>query len=176
MIAGRGAGYALLALAGVLFVTAVISGWSGAARFQGREADTRAVLQAASVFVVASGTFDHRDAQRYATGLAALTTGPLRAGLAGAAVDPVAGARERSITTHIESVSVTALSAHEATASVTAVQQRRWTSPAGATRARLYVQETVRQRVTCRLVREDGRWLVAELRLESTERIGARSR
>ncbi|GMU39436.1 MAG: hypothetical protein AMXMBFR23_03020 [Chloroflexota bacterium] len=173
---GRGAGYALLALAGVLFSVAVVSGWSAAAGFQGRAAETHAVERAASDFIVAHGTFDHRDPRGYTDRLVSLTAGPLRAAITAAAVDPAAGPAERVLTTRIESVSVSALAGDEATAFVTAVQERRWVDAAVVSPERQRLQETVRQRITCRLVREDGRWLVAELRLESVERVSATGR
>jgi len=52
-----------------------------------------------------------------------------------------------------------------ATASVTAVQERWWSDPTLGTAH----QQVIRQRVTCRLVPEDGRWLVVELRVQSEE-------
>lgn len=172
MIGGRAAGYLLLGLAGVLFVVAVFSGWSGAQRIGSREDDGHGVSETAAAFVTAYGTFDHRDQDAYTDRLVALTSGPMRDALAKAAVDPDAASMERAITTQIESVSVTALSDRDATASVTAVQTRRWIDPVLGTS----LTEDIKQLVICRLVREDGRWLVAELRLQSEEpvRVGAR--
>jgi len=162
---GRAAGYALLGCGALLLVLAVVSGWSGAQRIGSREHDTRAVGAAATAFVTAYGSFDHRDPDAYTTRLVALTAGPLRDALARAAVDPDAGRLQRGIATDVESVSVTALSATAATASVTAVQSRRWSDPALGTAQ----QHVIRQRVTCRLVQEGGRWLVLELRVQSEE-------
>jgi len=164
---GRAAGYALLGCGGLLLVLAVLSGWSGAQRIGSREHDTRAVEAAAAAFVTAYGSFDHRDPDAYTTRLAALTAGALRDAVARAAVDPDAARLQRGIATEVESVSVTALSAAAATASVTAVQERRWRDPTLGTAQ----EQVIRQRVTCRLVQEDGRWLVVELRVQSEERV-----
>ena len=165
MIGGRAAGYALLGCGGLLLVLAVLSVWSGAQRIGSREHDTRAVASAATAFVTAYGTFDHSDPDAYTAHLVALTAGALRDALARAAVSPDAARLQRVIATEVESVSVTALSAAAATASVTAVQERRWSDPALGTAQ----QQVIRQRVTCRLVQEDGRWLVVELRVQSEE-------
>ena len=167
MTGGRAAGYALLGCGGLLLVLAVLSGWSGAQRIGSREHDTRAVEAAAAAFVTAYGSFDHRDPDAYTTRLAALTAGALRDAVARAAVDPDAARLQRGIATEVESVSVTALSAAAATASVTAVQERRWRDPTLGTAQ----EQVIRQRVTCRLVQEDGRWLVVELRVQSEERV-----
>lgn len=165
MSGGRVAGYALLGLAGLLFVVAVFSGWRGAQGILGREDDTRVVETAAREFVLAYGTFNHREPDAYAARLTTLTTGALREALAEAVIAPDARAMQRRISTHIEAVSVTALSETEATTAVTAVQERRWSDPVIGTA----MSESMRQRVTCRLVREDRRWLVVELRLLSEE-------
>ncbi len=163
MTSGRRAGYALLAFAAVLFVVAAIGGWRGAERITAREDQARAVEGAAAEFVLAYGTFDHRTPTAYTARLIDLTAGVLHDALASSAVDPDAARLQRAITTHIEATAATALSPTEATAVVTAVQERRWTDPAfGDERS-----ESVRQRITCRLVREEGRWLVAEMRLEA---------
>lgn len=165
MTAGRAGGYVLLGLAGLLFAIAVLSGWSGAQRLVGREDDTGAVEHAAAAFVTAYGTFDHREQYEYTARLVALTSGPLHEALAQATVAPDAARLQRAIATRVESVSLTALSDGDATASVTAVQERRWVDPVLDTSH----SEVVTQRVTCRLVRGDGRWLVVELRLQSEE-------
>ncbi len=165
MTGGRAAGYALLGCGGLLLVLAVLSGWSGAQRIGNREHDTRAVEAAATAFVTAYGSFDHRDPNAYAARLAALTAGPLREAVTRAVVDPDAVRLQRGIATDVESVSVTALPGTAATASVTAVQERRWRDPALGTAQ----QQVIRQHVTCRLVQEDGRWLVVELRVQSEE-------
>jgi len=159
------AGAALLGGGALLLVLAVVSGWSGAQRIGARSDETRAVAAAAEAFVEAYGTFNHRDPGAYRDRLAAVTGGALREAVARAAIDPDAARLRRAITTHVESVSVTALSAADATATVTAVQTRRWSDPALGTTQ----QQVVRQRVTCRLVREDGRWLVVELHVQSEE-------
>lgn len=165
MTGGRAAGYALLGCSALLLVIAVLSGWSGAQRIGSREHETRAVEAAAAAFVTAYGSFDHHDPNAYATGLVPLTAGPLHDALAQASVDPDAARLQRGIATNVESVSVTALSATAATASVTAVQERRWSDPTLGTAQ----QQVIRQHVTCRLVQEDGRWLVVELRVQSEE-------
>lgn len=165
MTGGRAAGYALLGCGALLLVLAVLSGWSGAQRIGSREHEARAVEAAAAAFVTAYGSFDHRDPDAYTTRLVALTAGPLHDALTRAAVDPDAARVQRGIATDVESVSVTALSATAASALVTAVQSRRWGDPTLGTAQ----QQVVRQHVTCRLVQEDGRWLVVELRMQSEE-------
>lgn len=165
MTGGRAASYALLGCGALLLVLAVLNGWRGAQGIGSREHDTRAVEAAAAAFVTAYGSFDHRDPDAYTVRLVALTAGALREAVARAAVDPDAARLQRGIATDIESVSVTALSATAATAAVTAVQERRWQDPALGTAQ----QQVIRQHVTCRLVQEDGHWLVAELRVQSEE-------
>ncbi len=165
MNGGRRAGYALIAFAALLLVVAVVSGWRGASRLADRGDDTGAVSEAATDFVAAYGTFDFRAPEGYTARLRQRTTEPLRVELAAAALHPDAVSQQRSLTTDIESASVTALSKHEATVALKTRQQRWWVDRAlGQSR-----HEEIRQIVVCRLVREDGRWLVAELRLQSEE-------
>lgn len=169
MIAGRGAAYALLGLAALLIAIAVSSGWSGASRLAEREDDRDAVEAAAAAFVTAYSGFDFRDPDGYTARLVALTSGELRDAIAGAAVDPAAVAQQRTSSAVVESVSVTALSDTAATVTVRSRQERTWLDPASG-RA---VQEQVIQHVSCRLVRDGERWLVAELLLLGEEPAGA---
>lgn len=169
MIAGRGTAYALLGLAGLLIAIAVSSGWNGATRLAARGDDARAVEDAAAAFVTAYGAFDFRDARSYSARLAELTTGELRGAIVSAAVDPNAVAQQRTTTARVESVSVTALSEAAATATVRSMHERAWRDALSA-RA---IREHVVQHVSCRLVREGGRWLVAELLLISEEPVVA---
>ena len=86
------------------------------------------------------------------------------AGDAGAQVEEGVGQgsaveEQRASTVRIESVSVTALSDIAATATVRATHERTRLDRASG---RL-IDEQVAQHVSLRLVREDGRWLVAEL-------------
>lgn len=165
MIAGRGPALAVLGLAGLLLAIAVASAWSGAARLGDRADETEAVEEAAAGFVVAYGTFDFRDPDRYTTRLIGLTTGEFRRAIAAAEIDPAAAQQRRSMSAEVESVAVTALSGGVAAATVEATQLRRSVDAASGRLA----EENVRQRVSCRLVREHGRWLVSELRLLSEE-------
>ena len=170
MIAGRGAAYALLGLAALLMVLAISSGWSGASRLASRgdePADDPA--GAATAFVRAYGNFDYRRAERYTADLAELTTGALRDALRGAAVDGAALAEQRTSTALVESAVLDAQSGEAAVVTVRSRQERSWLDPANGRRAR----EAVVQLVSCRLVREDGRWLVAELVLIGEETAGA---
>lgn len=164
MIAGRSVGYAMLGLAAALLAVAIAAGWSGARRLAHRGGDTSAVALAAADFVRAYGTFDHRAPETYTQQLAALTGGDLRRAVMASVVD--SSVPERSMSTRVEAVRVTAASDTHASATVTAVQHRSWFD-AGSRRAR---EEQVKQRVVCELVREDGRWLVVALRLDSQER------
>jgi hypothetical protein len=115
-------------------------------------------------FVEAYGTFDFRDPVSTAS---ACWRSPPTVGeaVASSQVDPVALGQQRTMTTRVVSVEVTALSEDGATASVTAEQFRRGTDPASGQ----LTEERVEQRVACRLVKEAGRWLVAEFRLLSEE-------
>jgi hypothetical protein len=165
VIAGRGAAIAVLGLAGLLLAIAVTSAWSGATRL-GDSADEReAVELAAAGFVVATGSFDYRDPESYTTRLVGLTSGELRRSVAAAAIDPVATSQQRSLSAVVESVTVTALAGGVAAATVEATQTRRWIDSASGQ----LNEEHVKQRVSCRLVREDGRWLVTELLLLSQQ-------
>lgn len=167
MIGGRGAMVALAGLAGLLLVLAIVSGWQGTSRLTDRSDETAAVEDAARSFVEAYGTFDFRDPDAYHQRLLTLAAGTVREAVAASQVDPVALGQQRTMTTWVVSVEVTALSEDGATASVTAEQLRRSTDSAsgGLTEVR------VEQRVACRLVREGDRWLVAEFRLLSEEPI-----
>jgi hypothetical protein len=165
VIGSRGAMVALVGLAGLLLVLAVVSGWQGTSRLTDRSDETAAVEKAARSFVEAYGTFDFRDPGSYRERLLTLTTGSVREALAMSRVDPVALGQQRTMTTQVVAVEVTALSEGGATASVTAEQLRRGTDPASGQ----LTEERVLQRVACRLVREEGRWLVAEFRLLSEE-------
>ena len=80
-------------------------------------------------------------------------------------VDPVALGQQRTMTTRVVAVQVSAVSDDEATVSVTAEQLRRGVDPASG----LLSEERVLQRVACRLSMEGGGWLVAEFRLLSEE-------
>jgi len=165
VIGGRGAMVALVGLAGLLLVLAVVSGWQGTNRLTDRSDETAAAEEAARSFVEAYGTFDFRDPDSYRERLLTLATGSVREAVAASQVDPVALGQQRTMTTRVVAVEVTALSDDEATASVTAEQLRRGADPASG---RL-LEERVLQRVACRLVREGDRWLVAEFRLLSEE-------
>lgn len=165
MTGGRGAMLVVVGLAGILLVVAVVSGWQGTNRLTGRGNESGEVEEAARSFVEAYGTFDFRDPDAYRKRLLALTTGSVRAAVMSSQVDPVALGQQRTMTTRVVAVQVTALSEDEATASVTAEQLRRDVDPAFG---RL-TEERVLQRVACRLVREPGGWRVAEFRLLSED-------
>jgi len=155
----------LVGLAGLLLVVAAMSGWQGTSRLSGRGDDTTAVEEAARAFVEAYGTFDFRDPDSYRQRLLALTTGPVRDAVQASQVDPVALGQQRTITTRVIAVQVSALSDDEATVSVTAEQLRRSIDPGSMG----LLEERVLQRVACRLALESGRWLATEFRLLSEE-------
>ncbi len=161
VIRGRGAAYALLAIAAVLLAIAAASGWSGASGLAARRDDRAAVEAAARSFVAAYGNFDFRDAGAYAARLADLSTGDLQHAVAKAAVDPAAIAAERTSSSRVESVTVTALSGGNAAATVRSTQDREWRDPASGA----LVHQQVTQDVSLGLVRTDGRWLVADFQL-----------
>jgi hypothetical protein len=157
--------FVVAGFAGLLLIMAVFSGWQGASRLTTRGNETEAVEESARAFVQAYGTFDFRDLESYRQRLLSLTSGTVRDGVAGSQVDPVAAGQQRTTTTSVTSVSVTAVSNDAAAASVTAVQLRRSVDPESG---RL-IEEQVLQRVACRLIREGDRWLVSEFRLLSEE-------
>lgn len=165
MIGGRGPMIALLGIAGLLLVLAIVSGWRGTSRLTSRGDDTQAVEEAATAFVEAYGTFDFRDPQSYQERLLGLTTGPVRSAVLDADIDPAAVGQQRTTTARVTSVEVTALSDEEATASVTSEQTRRTVDPASGA----LTDERVVQLADCRLVKEAGRWLVAEFHFRSDE-------
>jgi hypothetical protein len=168
MTGTRGAAVLVVGLAGMLLALAGISAWQGTSRLRDRGGERAQVEAAARAFVKAYGSFDTRDPGGYRDRLLALSIGSLRDILAGSEVDPVAVAQNRTVRTWVTSVEVTALSGGQATASLTTEQERTDIDPAsGHQRA-----ELVRQQVTCRLTRVDGRWLVAEYRLLSEHRQG----
>jgi hypothetical protein len=134
-------------------------------RLTSRSDDTRAVEEAATAFVEAYGTFDFRDPDSYQQRLLALTTGQVRKAVLDAGVDPAALGQQRTMTAKVITVDVTALLDNEATASVTSEQTRRTVDPASGRLA----GERVVQIADCRLVKEAGRWRVAEFHLRSEE-------
>lgn len=165
MIGGRGPMVALVGMAGLLLVLAIVSGWRGASRLTSRSDDTRAVEEAATAFVEAYGTFDFRDPESYQERLLGLTTGSVRSAVLETDIDPAAVGQQRTTTASVTSVEVTALSDAEATASVTSEQTRRTVDPASGALA----DERVVQLADCRLVKEAGRWLVAEFHFRSQQ-------
>ena len=165
MNTGRGAAYALLGLSGLLFAIALGSGWSGASRLAARSDESAAVAEAASAFVVAYGSFDFRDPGGYIPRLAALTAGELHDAVTRAVVDPQAIAGQRAATATVDAASVTALSDVAGTVSVRSTHRRSWLEPSSGA----LIHEQLVQTVSLRLVREGGRWLVAELAVTSQE-------
>lgn len=165
MSGGRGVGVALGGLAALLLALAVASGWQGTTRLVGRGDDRTGAEHAARTFAEAYGTFDARDADAYRDRLLPLTTGRLRSALLQLTVDPAAVAQAHTLTTRVVGVQLTALHAESAVAVVTVEQQRASVDPAtgGAW------EDRVRGRLTCRLVRDAGRWLVEDIRLVPVE-------
>ena len=160
---GRAAAVCLLGLAALLVAAGVSSAWSGASRIAGRPDDAggERAAAAAADFVAGYGTFDYRDPEGYTARLAALTTGELHRAIAAAGIDGEAAGRLHSIAAAVESSEVVATSGEAAEAVVVAVQSRRWAGAPGGPSA----LDHVRQRVSVRLVREEGRWLVSGMRL-----------
>jgi hypothetical protein len=165
MIGGRGPMVALVGMAALLLVLALVSGWRGASRLTSRSDDTQAVEQAATAFVEAYGTFDFRDPQSYQERLLALTTGSVRSAVLLADIDPAAVGQQRTTSASVSSVEVTALSDDEATASVTSEQTRRIVDVASGA----LTDERVVQLADCLLLKEAGRWFVAEFHFRSEE-------
>ncbi|MGE3601555.1 MAG: hypothetical protein AB7N70_39120 [Dehalococcoidia bacterium] len=165
MTGGRGVMVILAGLAATLLVIAIVSGWQGANRLRGKGEDMSKVEEAARLFVEAYGTFDFREPAAYRERLLSLSTGDVHAAIAASQVDPTALGQQQTMATETVTVQVTAFSDTEATVSATTEQTRR---AVGATTGQLREQR-LRQHVTCRLLRIDGRWLVAEFRLRSEE-------
>ena len=165
MTGGRGVMLILGGLAATLLVIAIVSGWQGANRLRGQGEGMAAVEDAARLFVEAYGTFDFREPDAYRKRLLSLSTGDVHAAVAGSQVDPTALGQQQTMTTSTVSIQVTAYSDSEATVAATTEQTRR---AVDATTGQLREQR-LRQHVTCRLIRIQGRWLVAEFRLRSEE-------
>lgn len=165
MSGGRGVIVILGGLAATLLVIAIVSGWQGANRLRGQGEGMSEVEEAARLFVEAYGTFDFREPAAYHARLLSLSTGDVHAAIAASQVDPSALGQQQTMTTGTVSIQVTAYSDTEATVSATTEQTRRAVDSAtGQLR-----EQRLRQHVTCRLLRIDGRWLVAEFRLRSEE-------
>jgi hypothetical protein len=165
MSGGRGVMLILGGLAATLLVIATVSGWQGANRLRGQGEGMGEVEEAARLFVEAYGTFDFREPAAYRERLLAMSTGDVYAAIAASQVDPTALGQQQTMGTETVTVQVTAYSDTEATVSATTEQTRRAVDSAtGQLR-----EQRLRQHVTCRLLRIDGRWLVAEFRLRSEE-------
>jgi hypothetical protein len=156
---------AMVGMAGLLLIIAIVSGWRGTNRLTSRSDDTEAVEQAATAFVEAYGTFDFRDPESYQERLLTMTTGPVRSAVLESDVDSAVLGQQRTTTAKVTSVEITALSDEEATTSVTSEQARRVVDPASGT----LLEERVVQLADCRLVKEAGRWLIAEFHFRSEE-------
>ena len=165
MTGGRGVMVILGGLAATLLVIAIASGWQGANRLRGQGEGMGEVEGAARLFVEAYGTFDFREPAAYRERLLSLSTGDVHAAVAASQVDPTALGQQQTMTTGTVSIEVTAYSDTEATVAATTEQTRR---AVDATTGQLREQR-LRQHVTCRLIRIQGRWLVAEFRLRSEE-------
>ncbi len=165
MSGGRGVIVILGGLAATLLVIAIVSGCQGANRLRGQGEGMSEVEEAARLFVEAYGTFDFREPAAYRDRLLSLSTGDVHAAIAASQVDPSALGQQQTMTTGTVSIQVSAYSDSEATVSATTEQTRR---AVDATTGQL-LEQRLRQHVTCRLLRIDGRWLVAEFRLRSEE-------
>ena len=89
----------------------------------------------------------------------------MRSAVLEADIDPAAVGQQRTTSASASSVEVTALSDDEATASVTSEQTRRTVDAASGA----LTDERVVQLADCRLVKEAGRWLVAEFHFRSEQ-------
>ena len=165
MTSARGVMVVVGGLAGLLLVISLFSGWQGASRLRGQGEDMSAVEEAAREFVEAYGTFDFREPDIYRTRLMELSTGVVHEAVSTSQVDPASVGQQQTIATDSVAVDVTAFSDDAAAASAAVEQTRRAMDPAtGQLR-----EQRVRQHVACRLVRIEGRWLVAQFRLRSEE-------
>ena len=165
MIGRRGTMAVLGGLAVLLLAFAVVSGCQGVNRLRGRGNGMAEAEKAARLFVEAYGSFDFREPAAYQERLLGLSTGALYEAIATSAVDPTVLGQQETFTTASVAIEVTAFSTNEATASATAEQTRRSVDKASGQLS----EQRVRQHITCRLVRVDGRWAVAEFQLMSQE-------
>jgi len=169
VIAGRGAGIALLAAGLLLAVVAGCSAWRGAAGLRSGHDERPAVTGAARAFVESLGTFRPGDDRSYVSRLAALTAGELRPALEAARLAPSAIAGGAVMETRVDSISIGALNGDAATVHVIATQARSAPNNRGAAGAGMHT----RQRLELELARERGRWLVTALRVIDQAPLGA---
>jgi hypothetical protein len=172
MIGRRGATAAIAGLAALLLAFAVVSGCQGANRLRGQGNGIAEAEKATRLFVEAYGTFDFREPAAYRERLLGLSTGAVYEAIANSQVDPAVLGQQQTFTTDAVAVQVTAFSADVATASATTEQTRRAVDP---TTGQLS-ERRLRQHVTCRLVRADGHWAVAEFQLTSQEPLQSNSK
>ena len=165
MIGRRGTIAVLGGLGALLLAFGVVSGCQGANRLRGHEGVMADAEKVAARFVQAYGTFDFREPAAYRDGLLGLTTGSAYEEFASSQVDPTAVGQQRTLTTDVVAVEVTAFSAGVATALVTADQTRRAVDP---TTGQLS-ERRARQHITCRLSLVAGHWAVADFQLTSQE-------
>lgn len=161
MTGQRGAMFILAGFAGLLLMIALFSGFQGVNRLSDRSDDSATVEAVAREFAMAYGTYDYREPERFRDQLLELTTGVLRVMAVNPEPDPVAVGQRRITSVRVVSTAVSALSVDAAAVSITVEQVRRSSDPESGDP----IEEHVRQRVNCRLVREGDRWLVAEFRL-----------
>ena len=157
MTARRAAALSLAGLAALLLAAGVSGALSGASRLAGPGGGGagEAARAAAAAFAEAHGTFDYREPGAYTARLAELAGGELRRAIAAAAVDPGAAAARLVMRARAESAALVSLSGEEA---LVVVEALLWRTEDGA-------ELSVRQRVSVRLARGEGRWLVSGLRL-----------
>ena len=160
MIAGRGAGYALLAAGALLAVVAGCSAWRGATSLRSGQDARPAVAGAARAFVERLGTYGAGDEHSYLSRLAALSGGELRPALEAARLDPSAAGGRAVLETRVDAVSIDSLDDGAATVRVIATQAR--SAPNGGEAA---ATTHLRQRLELELARQRGRWLVTALRV-----------
>jgi hypothetical protein len=165
MIGGRSVGVLLCGFAVLLAALAVTSGRQGVTRLMGRSDDAEGAAHAARAFAEAYGTYDARAPDTYRERLLELTTGPLREAVVRMEPDPAAVAQARTLSTRVVAVHIASLARNRVTADVVVEQRRHATDPATGGSW----EDRVHGRLTCRLVRQTGRWLVAEVRLVPIE-------
>jgi hypothetical protein len=126
--------------------------------------ERQTVEDVAKAFVESYGTTDFNDDAAYRVRLLSLSGGGLQQAIAASGPEPVALGQERLMHTRVVAVELIVLTSNNASVLVTAEQVREVLSPPAGIQ-----QESVLQKVACKLAREDGRWLVVEYRLLSEE-------
>jgi hypothetical protein len=145
---------------------AFLAGWRSVSELGKSSMERQTVEDAAKVFVESYGTTGFTDDAAYRGRLLSVSGGSLGQAVAASSPDPAAQGQERRTHTRVISVELIALTSNNASVLVTAKQTREFVSPSAGIQ-----QESMLQKVGCKLAREDARWLVVEYRLLAEEAV-----